>query len=102
MTYENKIDENNEASVQSIDKTWIDFYKELANKLLSYRNNREQLIQNVKDVYELANIKLPTLEKDNQLIDIDPFTVLALLNKSSLKTSNKIKIAKGLAEVVGN
>jgi len=101
VTYENKIDENNEESVQSIDKTWIDFYKELANKLLSYRNNREQLIQNVKDVYELANIKLPTLEKDNQLIDIDPFTVLALLNKSSLKTSNKIKIAKGLAEVVG-
>ena len=101
MMSEHKAEKSNEVSVQSIDKTWITFYKELANKLLSYRNNREQLIQNIEEVYELADIKLPTLEKDNQLIDIDPFTVLALLNKSSLKTSNKIKIAKRLAEVLG-
>lgn len=34
---------------------------------------------------------MPTLEKDNQLVDIDPFTVFSLFNKSSMKESNRIK-----------
>lgn len=98
--YDYELKEESAISYQSIDKTWIEFYNEFAMKLLKFREHREQLIQNVKKAYQIADIKLPTLEKDNQLIDIDPFTVLALFNKSSLKTSNKIKIAEAFSKIL--
>ena len=53
---------------------WVDFYKEFANKLLTYKNNRTDLVEKVKAIYENTGINMPTLEKDNQLVDIDPFT----------------------------
>ena len=77
---------------------WVDFYKEFARSLLKYKNRREEVIRNIVSVYKKAEINLPTLEKDNNIVDIDPFTVFGLFNKSSLKDSNRIKIIKGLAE----
>ena len=71
---------------------WVDFYKEFAKKLLTYKNKRTDLIKKVKAIYENTGINLPTLERDNQLVDIDPFTVFGLFNKSSMKESNRIKI----------
>lgn len=41
---------------------------------------------------------MPTLEKDNNLIDIDPFTVFGLFNKK-LKDDNRIKILTAIAEI---
>ena len=54
---------------------WTDFYMELADKLLDFKNDRASLIEKIKDIYTAINIKLPTLEKDNDIVDIDPFTV---------------------------
>ena len=59
---------------------WVDFYKELARNLLSYKENRKELIQKVKQIFSDTGVNMPTLEKDNQLIDIDPFTVFGLFN----------------------
>lgn len=89
-----------EIMVELVDKKWIKFYRKLANRLLDFREQRNQLINDIKKVYELAEMKLPTLERDNNIVDIDPFTVFALFNKSSMRVSNKIKIAKYLAEVL--
>ena len=50
---------------QSSQYNWVDFYKEFANKLLSYKNNRQELISKVRSIYEEININLPKLEKDN-------------------------------------
>ena len=62
--------------------TWIPFYKEFANKLLEYQNNRSELINKIKDIFlKMSNLTLPTLERDNNIIDIDPFTVFGLFNK---------------------
>lgn len=83
-----------------IDRTWVDFYKELAEKLLEFREKRDELIIKIQKVYELAEIKLPTLERNNQLIDIDPFTIFGLFNKSSMKESNKIKILENISELL--
>jgi len=77
---------------------WVDFYKEFARILLEYKSKRNIIIENIIAVYENAGINLPTLEKDNKIVDIDPFTVFGLFNKSSLKDSNRIKIIKGLAD----
>ncbi|MBX8993060.1 MULTISPECIES: AAA family ATPase [Staphylococcus] len=82
-----------------IDRTWIGFYKELAEKLLKYKYNRDELIEHVKNIYENTNIRMPKLEKDHQLVDIDPFTVFGLFNKSAMKASNKIKILETVAEI---
>ena len=80
---------------------WVDFYKEFAKELLKYKNNRKAVIDNVVKIFQDANINLPTLERDNHLVDIDPFTVFGLFNKSSLKESNRKKIMAGVASAFG-
>lgn len=67
---------------------WVDFYNEFANKLFAYKNSRTDLVRKVKAIYENTGINMPTLEKDNQLVDIDPFTVFGLFNKSSMREAN--------------
>ena len=64
---------------------WVDFYEELADKLLPFKENWQELVAKVYAIYESTGINMPTLEKDNQLVDIDPFTVFGLFNKSSMK-----------------
>lgn len=76
---------------------WVDFYKELAAKLLQYKSNRAELISKVLKIYETTGINLPTLEKDNKIVDIDPFTFFGLFNKSSMKEANRVKIISAIA-----
>ena len=78
---------------------WVDFYKEMADKLLQFKENRQELVAKVYEIYDTTGINMPTLEKDNQLIDIDPFTVFGLFNKSSMKESNRVKILAAVAEI---
>ena len=60
---------------------WAEFYKEFALELVNYQDNRSELIEKVKSIYERTGLSMPTLEKDNKLVDIDPFTVFGLFNK---------------------
>ncbi|MEW4789533.1 AAA family ATPase [Staphylococcus aureus] len=83
--------------MKCIDKTWVSYYKELADKLTDYQNKRYELIEIVKEVYKKTGIKFPTLASDNVLMDIDPFTIFALFNKNPMKETNKIKILTELA-----
>lgn len=80
---------------------WVDFYKEFSHLLLAYKSSRQELIDKVKSIYSDIGINLPTLEKDNQIVDIDPFTVFGLFNKSSMKESNRVKIISAVAEKFG-
>ena len=43
--------------------------------------NRQKLIEKVKQIFSKTGINMPTLEKDNQLVDIDPFTVFGLFSE---------------------
>ena len=79
---------------------WTSFYEELATKLLQYRSDRKSLIQKIKNAYASIETKLPTLEKDNNLTDMDPFTVYGLFNKG-LTNENRTNILKGLAAEFG-
>ena len=38
---------------------WVDIYQEFANRLLEYKNNRTELINKLKNVYEEINLKYP-------------------------------------------
>ena len=77
---------------------WVDFYTELSGKLLQYKNNRLELVEKVKKIYEITGFKLPMLEKDNQIIDIDPFTFFGLFNKK-LTDANRLSILKAIASL---
>ena len=76
--------------------TWISFYKELSDKLLTYRDRRDDLINKLATVYESIGMSLPKLEAD-ELQDIDPFTVFGLFNKG-ITDANRQKIIAGIAE----
>lgn len=78
--------------------TWVAFYSEFAGKLLLYANDRKALIEKVKAAYTANKMPLPTLEKNNDIIDIDPFTVFGLFNKR-IKDANRITILHGFAKV---
>lgn len=78
---------------------WVDFYKEFANTLLQYKNNREILVEKVEKIYELTGIDIPTLERNKQLVDIDPFTIFGLFNKSSMTADNRNKIISTVANL---
>lgn len=94
----NWIDVSNKEEELMAKFDWVEFYKEFAHKLLVYENNREELIRRVKKIYEETDINLPTLEKQNQIVDIDPFTVFGLFNKSSMKETNRVKILNEVAK----
>lgn len=77
---------------------WVDFYQEFAQKLAVYRDDRLDLIKKVKEIYKLSGISMPTLEKDNNLVDIDPFTVFGMFNKK-LRDENRIKLLETIAKL---
>ena len=80
---------------------WVGFYNEFADKLLTYKNNREELVAKVRDIYDETGINLPKLEKDNQIVDIDPFTVFGLFNKNSMLEANRVKIITAVKKIFG-
>ena len=81
---------------------WTDLYMEFADELLKYKNNRTELIEKIKNVFNNINMPLPKLEGDddgNKIdpFDIDPFTIFALFNKQ-ITNEKRIKIINGIKE----
>lgn len=62
---------------------WIDFYMEFATKLLLFKEDRTTLIQKIRNVYHAINEKMPKLGYDDEIIDIDPFTIFGLFNRKN-------------------
>ena len=77
--------------------TWVAFYSEFAEKLLPYMEDRKTLIEKIKAVYAAIDMRLPKLEKDNNIVDIDPFTIFGLFNKG-ITDANRITILKGISQ----
>jgi len=79
---------------------WAVFYEELAEKLLPYKENRQELIIKVFQIYEITGINMPPLERDNQIVDIDPFTFFGMFNKG-LVMENRINLISTIADLFG-
>lgn len=77
---------------------WINFYSEFATKLLEFKNNRAELIVDIQSAYSAINMKLPKLEREDSIIDIDPFSVFGLFNKG-ITNANRIAILESFATV---
>lgn len=81
---------------------WMDFYQAFANRLLDFKNNREELIVKFKKIYDDADIKWSCLEKDFEgnfidPVDIDPFTVVGVFNRN-MTDENRFKIIKSVKD----
>lgn len=61
--------------------TWIPFYKELAQKLLQYRDNRKPLIDWIYDNLQGYIGHLKDDSDGRRVADIDPFSVFSIFNR---------------------
>ena len=77
---------------------WIPLYKEIAQKLLQFYGDRRPLVQLVNDIFAETELNMPKLEQNSQLVDIDPFTVFGLFNKSSMREDKRRKILAALLQ----
>ena len=68
---------------------WGDIYEEFATRLLKYKNNRKGLISKIQNVYEEIDMKLPKMESNGEILDIDPFTIFGLFNKGITDDNRK-------------
>ena len=85
---------------------WTKFYEAVADKLLTYRNNRDDLVRGIRDI-SLRVDALGHLSEDQFadgtkgfVRDICPFTTMALFNRG-IKDSNRKAIAAELAQFLG-
>lgn len=76
---------------------WIKFYSAFADKLLTYENDRKTLLDKLIKVFDNIGMKFQKLERDDSIIDIDPFTVFGMFNKG-ISEANRITIIKAFAE----
>ena len=48
---------------------WVDFYMELAGKLVPFKDNRDSLVEKIKIIFQKIGINLPKLEEGGNVID---------------------------------
>ena len=68
---------------------WSNFYEEFATTLLEYKNDRKNFISKLKSIYEEIGMKLPKMESNGEILDIDPFTIFGLFNKGITDDNRK-------------
>ena len=68
---------------------WTNFYMEFADKLLPYKNNREELIEILNSI---PKINLPAIS------DIDPFSIFGLFNYAKINKIKKISIMEKIKD----
>lgn len=76
--------------------TWVRFYSEFADKLLTYKNDRKTLIAKLQNVYQSIGMKFPKMERDGMPSDMEPFSVFGMFSKG-ITDANRIVIIKGMA-----
>jgi 5-methylcytosine-specific restriction protein B len=75
------------------DTEWMPFYAELADQLLEYKQNRQELLARLHRLFQDLGMKSPFMEKDTPMTDVDPFTVFGCFNKG-ISDANRVKILK--------
>ena len=76
--------------------TWIPFYMEMADKLLSFKDNRKGLLKIVYGITEKLTGYIRT-EDGSHVADIDPFTVFGIFNRG-ITDGNRFKLCNYFKE----
>lgn len=77
--------------------TWTGFYEKFADKLLTFKDDREALIERIQAAFDSIDMELPSLDSAPRPADIDPFTVFGLFNNSNMKKRKRQIIVDALA-----
>ncbi|GGM40561.1 hypothetical protein GCM10011351_28450 [Paraliobacillus quinghaiensis] len=80
--------------------SWTSFYIEFADKLLQYRERRQELLNLLEEAYATLDINFPFTEQGKTIEDICPFTVFGCFNKG-ITNKNRIAIAQKIGEKIG-
>ncbi len=75
---------------------WIQFYMAVADKLLTYRNRREELFRGMYSILKGKRAE----DSWEYLMDICPFTVMALFNRS-IDDKKRTRLAREIADFLG-
>jgi len=78
---------------------WTNFYMEFADKLLSYKEKRAELLSLLETSYKQIGFKYPFMYHGRPFGDICPFTVFGAFNKG-ITTSNRIALMKAVADKI--
>ena len=93
---------NDYAELKKVYSIWIctNSSKAEQNSILDLRLKPDIRIGNpkIKEVYENIDLSMPTLEKDNNIVDIDPFTIFGTFNKG-IKDENRVKIISSIKNI---
>lgn len=73
--------------------TWTGIYQELANKVLSYKDNSGELVKLLEEVYKDAGQEYKFYWNDRYFTQIDPFTLFGSFNKG-LSDKNRIDLLR--------
>ena len=65
--------------------TWVEFYKELADKLLEFKDRRKELLEKLKSLDKGWIHHLRDKETGKwKFSELDPFSVFAIFNRSKM------------------
>ena len=73
--------------------TWTDLYQELADKVLTFRNDRTAFVQLVEKSYKDANLEYKLYWEGHYFADLDPFTFFGTFNKG-IADKNRIELLR--------
>jgi len=73
--------------------TWTDLYQELADKVLSFKNDRTPFVQLVEKSYKDANLEYKLYWDSHYFTDLDPFTFFGTFNKG-IAEKNRIELLR--------
>ncbi len=79
---------------------WIPFYTELAQKLLEYKNRRDELIEfmfaedGLRDYSDYLHLQ----DKTQKIDDIDPFSFIGMFNRGKLATEKRRTISQRIKD----
>lgn len=88
--------------LQDMNFTWVPYYQEFAEKLLSFRNDRKSLLKLIYDRREepLAGYLHDEKGDDDLCSDIDPFTTFGLFNRK-IKHGNRTHSTEVFKSLLG-
>lgn len=80
--------------------SWTQFYSEFADKLLQFKNNRNELLVILQKTYDELKMNYPFNEKDGLIEDMCPFTVFGCFNKG-ITNENRKALMSHLGKQIG-
>jgi len=97
----NQENEFDELESTNPDFTWIPFYRELANKILEFKDkNRDNLIEKLKETIGKSKSNPMIMKDGTKVPDVDPFTIISITISKYQKPKTRKPFLQKLREAL--